>query len=198
MENSFAHSEKVLTLSMHKHEFGFYPGSGNISDVGGNLSHRNWSSINMPLADGLNDKQHIRIFANIMANLITNYKPQVLVVQCGADGLSGDRMNSFNLTLDSYEQSIKRILATNIPVIFLGGGGYNFPNTARLWTLITALSLGKCLDASIPEHDFFLDYGPTYELPITASMIPNQNSEKAISKNLEIISRNIDQINASD
>ena len=32
-------------------------------------------------------------------------------------------------------------------------GGYNFPNTARLWTYCTALALGEELDNDIPEHE---------------------------------------------
>ncbi len=37
-----------------------------------------------------------------------------------------------------------------IPTYFTGG--YNYPNTAKLWTSLTALALGEEISSEIPEH----------------------------------------------
>lgn len=41
-----------------------------------------------------------------MAKVMEMYQPSAVVLQCGADSLSGDRLGCFNLTIkgESYEQ----------------------------------------------------------------------------------------------
>src|SRR5699024_5301002 len=96
----------------------------------------------------------------------------------------------------SIEHCVRRLVSyREIPKIFLGGGGYNHPNVARLWASITAICAGReRLDVNIPDHDYWLQYGPTYELNIVPSMLPNRNTAESLQKNLDIIYRNIDQI----
>nr|XP_027197933.1 histone deacetylase 8-like isoform X1 [Dermatophagoides pteronyssinus] len=194
VEHAFAHTDKVFCLSFHKYEFGFFPDTGNIDDIG---SFRGkYHSINMTLRNGINDDQYIEIFDKIINKLIPKYKPQVIICQCGADGLSGDRMKSFNLTSRSYLHCIEKLLSINLPLIILGGGGYNYTNTAKLWTLITAKVLNQQLDSNIPDHNFFLYYGPDYDLSITESMLPNENDPKEYEEKLKIIFKNIEKIPA--
>lgn len=192
VEDAFSHTDKVVTFSIHKSEFGFFPGTGAITDIGS--SKGKYYSINMPLSDGINDQQYTSIFSRIINKLIPKYQPQVVICQCGADTLTGDRMNSFNLTLDSYNNCINKIITFGTPAVFLGGGGYNIVNTAKLWTSITATVLGKTLDENIPEHDLFIHYGPSYELTINASTRPNHNGTETVENNLQMILANIDQM----
>lgn len=56
-------------------------------------------------------------------------------------------------------------------------GGYNFPNTARLWTSITALATGTILDENIPEHKFWPQYGPDYVLHIEPTLAKDSNKK---------------------
>lgn len=193
VEDAFSHTDKVVTFSIHKQEFGFFPGTGDIADTGTGVRGK-YHSINMPLSDGVTDQQYSLVFQTIIEKLIPKYRPQVIICQCGGDTLSGDRMNSFNLTLQSYESCINKLLMFDIPIAFLGGGGYNAVNTAKLWTFITGIILGKTLDTNIPDHDLFLHYGPSYELTIEPSMRLNQNGPDSIQKKLETILTNIDKM----
>ncbi|OTF83938.1 hypothetical protein BLA29_001449 [Euroglyphus maynei] len=194
VEQAFLHTDKVFCLSLHKYEFGFFPDTGSIDDIG--LFRGKYHSMNMPLRNGINDDQYIEIFDKIINKLIAKYQPQVIICQCGADGLSGDRMKSFNLTSRAYLHCIKKLLQSHSPLMILGGGGYNFANTAKLWTLITAQVLDQQLDRNIPDHDFFLYYGPDYDLSITESMLPNENDPKEYNAKLEKILSNIEKIPA--
>lgn len=177
---------------------GFFPGTGALEEVGVGCKGR-YHCLNLPLADGADDATFTSALEAILSKLMPRFRPEVLVVQCGADGLSGDRRcASFNLTLEGYETVIGRLLELHgkeRPVLLLGGGGYHFPNTARLWTALTALCVDRSLDDSIPEHEQWLEYGPSYELPITASSRPNRNSSDSVAASLEAIIRNIEQIN---
>lgn len=75
------------------------------------------------------------------------FQPLAIVVQCGADGLKGDPLGQSNLTQTSFGSCVKQILKENIPTLFLGGGGYNFANTARLWTYLVSV----IVDENIPN-----------------------------------------------
>ncbi|KAH9517090.1 Histone deacetylase 8 [Dermatophagoides farinae] len=192
VEQAFVHTNKVLCLSLHKYEFGFFPDTGHINDIG--LFRGKYHSINMPLRNGINDDQYIEIFDKIINRLIPKYQPQVIICQCGADGLSGDRMKSFNLTSRTYLHCIEKLLEIRLPLLILGGGGYHHTNTAKLWTLITAKVFGQKLNPNIPDHEFFLYYGPDYDLSITESMLPNENDPQEYNEKLKIILANIEKI----
>lgn len=122
-------------------------------------------------------------------------------MQCGADSLYGDPidLNSpFNLTVDGYCKCIQLVIDKNVPAIFLGGGGYNFANTSRLWCAITGLLVNKSkskLCNDIPEHEYFLEYKPDYELNTTKGLIKNKMSEALNQTLVNKIIENLNSIN---
>lgn len=70
------------------------------------------------------------------------YQPSAVVLQCGADSLSGDRLGCFNLTLKGHAKCVEFVKKYNLPMLLLGGGGYTIRNVARCWTYETAVALG--------------------------------------------------------
>lgn len=124
-----------------------------------------------------------------MTNIFKLYKPEVCIIQCGADVIVGDPLGGSNLVPSDLIECINIILAQDLPTLFLGGGGYNFSNTARFWTLLTAHLCNIQLPEDIPDDvSEFLKYGPDYSLDLKASKyLPNMNSEKDLKRNAEII-----------
>ena len=57
------------------------------------------SSVNFPLRDGMDDESYQSIFQPVMGKVMEVYRPEAVVLQCGADSLAGDRLGCFNLTL---------------------------------------------------------------------------------------------------
>lgn len=55
MENAFLFTPKVLTLSLHQLEPGFFPGTGDVSSVG--LGRGKFYSVNVPYQAGITDAQ---------------------------------------------------------------------------------------------------------------------------------------------
>ena len=43
----------------------------------------------------------------VMARVMEMYRPNVVVLQCGADSLTGDRLGVFNLTLHGHAECVK-------------------------------------------------------------------------------------------
>lgn len=72
------------------------------------------------------------------------------------------------MTPHVFGDCVKKIMSLNLPCLFLGGGGYNLANTARNWTYLTSIIIGKELENDIPDdcmvswrsvldrHEFFM------------------------------------------
>ncbi|XP_018565278.1 histone deacetylase 8-like [Anoplophora glabripennis] len=180
VQNAFEFSNKILTLSFHKKSVGFYPGTGDLNEVGS--SKGKYYSLNVPLLDGIGHNNYLKLFDKIFPSVLMSFKPKCIVMQCGADGLNGDRIGQCNLTLKTIGECVDKVLKSDLPTLFLGGGGYNFANTARLWTYLTSIIADKELDDDIPDtSQYFVNYGPTYELHIDASLQKDVNTNDYIN-----------------
>ena len=114
---------------------------------------------------------------------LREFNPECIVVQCGVDGLSNDPFEEFLLSSFAFTGFFDRLLKSfdqNIPILILGGGGYNPPEAAKCWLLILAKILDIQLDRSIPYHEFLNYYGPSFSLD-------KQDEEyQILSKNVKI------------
>ncbi|RNA35554.1 histone deacetylase 8-like [Brachionus plicatilis] len=195
VQEAFEFTNKVLTLSFHKYMPGFFPGTGSLEDIGKGIGK--FYSVNVPLKTGIGDKNYVLMFSSIFSKIISVYKPETLVVQCGADSLTGDPIdisNPFNLTLEGYTKCIEMVIHTQLPTVFLGGGGYHLANSSRLWCHLTALIMAEKLKNDIPEHEMFLRYAPDYELCIEAGKVRDKNSLEYLDKTLNTILNNLNNI----
>lgn len=67
----------------------------------------------------------------LRAQVMEMYRPLAVVLQCGADSLTGDRLGCFNLTLKGHAEAVKHVKSFGVPMLVLGGGGYTIRNVAR-------------------------------------------------------------------
>ena len=63
---------------------------------------------------------------------MAHYKPTAIVLQCGADSLTGDKLGPFNLTLRGHGSCVALCKSFGVPLLLLGGGGYTVKNVARV------------------------------------------------------------------
>lgn len=110
------------------------------------------------------------------------FQPSAVVLQCGADSLTGDRLGCFNLTLKGHGKCVEFIKKYNIPLLLVGGGGYTIRNVARCWTYETAVALDTEIPNELPYNDYFEYFGPDFKLHISPSNMSNQNSEEYLEK----------------
>lgn len=64
----------------------------------------------------------IKLFFRILTKIQEKFQPEAVVCQCGADGLAGDPMESFNLTHKGLGKCVYFLLKWNLPTMILGGG----------------------------------------------------------------------------
>jgi histone deacetylase 1/2 len=117
--------------------------------------------VNFPLRDGIDDDSYETIFKPVMTKVMESYQPNAVVLQCGADSLTGDRLGCFNLTLKGacsrprrkrfhrgrffagHGKCVEFMKGYNLPLLLVGGGGYTIRNVARAWTYETAIALNQ-------------------------------------------------------
>nr|KAF6492202.1 histone deacetylase 8 [Molossus molossus] len=192
VEDAFSFTSKVMTVSLHKFSPGFFPGTGDVSDVG--LGKGRYYSVNVPIQDGIQDEKYYHIYESVLKEVYIAFNPKAVVLQLGADTIAGDPMCSFNMTPVGIGRCLKYVLQWQLATLILGGGGYNLANTARCWTYLTGVILGKTLSSEIPDHEFFTAYGPDYVLEITPSCRPDRNEPHRVQQILNYIKGNLKHV----
>ncbi|KAJ9576402.1 hypothetical protein L9F63_006758 [Diploptera punctata] len=123
------------------------------------------------------------------------FHPDAVVVQCGADGVNGDPTSGFNLTPQGLGMCVQSVLLWGVPTLFLGGGGYNLPNTSRCWTYLTSVILGQTINSSIPDiNDDFIRYSPDFELDVMPGNRTDLNTDDYLEQVVNTILKNLDNI----
>ena len=166
-----------MTLSYHRYgpydETGhkFFPGTGDITDVGLKGTVGEHFALNVPIPSGIDDRQYKYLFESTTSRAIEAFSPSAIVLQSGADSLGGDRLGQFNLNIRQHGECLSFVKNYGIPLLVLGGGGYTARNVARAWCHETALATDNQLPDSIPldlvslltrcSHSFVFCGGPS-------------------------------------
>ncbi|KOX74673.1 Histone deacetylase Rpd3 [Melipona quadrifasciata] len=142
-------------------------------------------AVNIPLRDGMDDESYESIFVPIISKVMETFQPSAVVLQCGADSLTGDRLGCFNLTVRGHGKCVEFVKKYNLPFLMVGGGGYTIRNVSRCWTYETSVAL-VALDYEIanelPYNDYFEYFGPDFKLHISPSNMANQNTPEYLEK----------------
>jgi len=118
----------------------------------------------------------------VIEKVMEVYRPGAIVLQCGADSLTGDRLGCFNLTIKGHGACVEFVKKFNVPLLVLGGGGYTVRNVARCWAYETGVLLDEKMSDELPYNDYYEYYGPDFMLHITPSNMENQNTPKYLDK----------------
>ena len=149
-----------MTVSFHQYGKDFFPGTGH-HDSTGYGEGKNYA-LNVPLHTGITDDMFVDLFQDVISQVIGKYKPDAIVMQCGADSLNEDKLGSFNLSTHGHGSCVDFVLKLGIPLVLLGGGGYTIPNVARCWAYETSIALGKPIETKLPVHE----YSNEYKVPV--------------------------------
>lgn len=161
VEQAFWSTDRVTTLSFHKYDRAeFFPGTGALDDTGplNNSSPGAHHSLNVPLNDGIQDAQYVKLFEDIVRPCVRTYQPTAIVLQCGADSLGGDRLGCFNVGIKAHASCVAFVKKFNLPLLVLGGGGYTPRNVAKAWAYETSLCIGAEVHPNLPAHTPFLEH----------------------------------------
>ncbi|KAI0003458.1 hypothetical protein F4779DRAFT_621883 [Xylariaceae sp. FL0662B] len=179
VEEAFYTTDRVMTCSFHKYGE-YFPGTGELRDIG--IGQGKYYAVNFPLRDGIDDSSYKSIFEPVISSVMEFYNPDAVVLQCGGDSLSGDRLGCFNLSMDGHANCVKFVKSFNRPTLVLGGGGYTMRNVARTWAFETGLLVDANMDRTLPFNEYYEYYAPEYALEVRASNMENANSPEYLEK----------------
>jgi histone deacetylase 1/2 len=189
VEEAFYCTDRVMTCSFHKHG-DFFPGTGAITDLGAKKGK--YYSVNFPLKEGMDDASYSSVFEPVIEKIMEVYKPTAIVLQCGADSLTGDRLGCFNLTLKGHGEAVRFVKGFGVPLLVLGGGGYTIRNVARCWVYETSVLLDTPLGEDIPYNDYYEYYAPDFKLHLTPSMaMENLNEREELERTTQEVLENL-------
>jgi acetoin utilization deacetylase AcuC-like enzyme len=125
-QHSFSDDPRILYFSTH--QFPYYPGTGDFSEVG--HGRGKGFTINVPLPVGNGDDDYSKIFKKVLEPVADTFKPQLVLVSAGFDIHYEDPLGGMEVTpegfarLTSIAQSIAQKHA-NGRLLFTLEGGYH-------------------------------------------------------------------------
>jgi acetoin utilization protein AcuC len=130
--------EDPLLFFADIHEDGrhLFPGTGFTTETGKGAAVG--TKLNIPVEPGGDDETFISEF-NRIEQFVDDAKPELIILQCGADGLAGDPITHLQYSAKAHRHAadVMHRLAhkhCNGRIIGLGGGGYNRVNIGAAWT----------------------------------------------------------------
>ncbi len=130
---------RVLTVSLHESGKYLFPGTGEIRELGSGAGRG--LKLNLPLEPFTEGGSYLEVFEQVIPPALRHFRPDVLVVQAGADAHFDDPLSDLMLTTRDYEAIFRRILGwadefTEGRVLFTLGGGYSVRATPRVWAIL--------------------------------------------------------------
>lgn len=144
VEHGFAADPDARLISIH--EDGLWPRTGALSDNAGG------SAFNLPVPAGLNDTEMAMILDELILPAIADFKPDAVVLQCGADAVEEDPQSHLSLSNAAHLAVVRALRPLSPRFLVLGGGGYNPWSVGRLWTSVWGVLAGHDLPDRLPPQ----------------------------------------------
>jgi acetoin utilization deacetylase AcuC-like enzyme len=85
--------------------------------------------LDVPLKDGISDKEYLYLLESNLDSIISKFKPNFIFYQCGVDILETDKLGKLAVTMRGCAQRDKLVFETakqlNAPIVCSMGGGYS-------------------------------------------------------------------------
>jgi len=158
VQKAFYNIDQVLTISLHESGYTLFPGTGFEYEIGEGQGEG--FSVNLPFPPYTEDDTYLWAFEEVVPELLSIFKPDILVTQLGVDTFFDDPLTNLRLSIYAFEKVVQRIRDLAPRWVALGGGGYQISNVARAWTLAWAIMNGIELKEEIPES--YLNWAESY------------------------------------
>ena len=132
------------TLLVSTHEENRWPRSGAVTDAGvGNM-------FNLPMSAACNDADMALALDRVILPAVTQFKPDAIVLQCGADAVIEDPQSRMALSNNALWDVVASLRTLAPRYVVTGGGGYNPWSVGRAWTGVWATLNGHDIPDILP------------------------------------------------
>jgi len=200
VERAFWDDDRVLTISVHQHPGTLFPGTGYAQDLGGPAARG--TAVNVALPPGTGDAAWLRVLDGVVAPLVEDFAPQLLLTQHGCDSHALDPLAELAVSVDA-QRAAALLMAELADAhaggrwVATGGGGYEVVSVVpRVWAHLAAVVAGSPLDPATPVpaawRDLVADLsdveaprtmgegGPAAFRPWTAGYDPDDEVDRAV------------------
>ena len=128
----------LIFADIHQDGRTLYPGTGFAHEIGKGAAAG--TKLNIPLLPGMGDRDFLDVWPRVIEHL-RQFKPEFILMQCGADGLTGDPIANLRYSPETHAFAAKQLCQlanelTNGRIMGFGGGGYNRANLAAAWCAV--------------------------------------------------------------
>lgn len=145
----------VLTASIHQDGRTLYPGTGFVEETGAHFT-----SINVPLMPYTTGDAWLWAFENGILPALSAFEPEAIVLQMGTDPHPFDPLGHLRVSVQHWLGAVERVRDLGVPIVALGGGGYNLSTVPRMWVAAILTLAGLPIPERLPE-----DLGAEWDAP---------------------------------
>jgi acetoin utilization protein AcuC len=154
VQTIFYDDPNVLTISLHESGQYLYPGTGEVYELGSGAGIG--KKLNIPLHPFTEAASYLAAFKAVVPQALGSFRPDVLVVQAGADAHVGDPLAELLLTTQAYESLYRTLLELagrfcHGRALFTLGGGYDVGSVPRVWALLYLTVHGLPVPRELPD-----------------------------------------------
>lgn len=141
VEMALGDDPRVMLVSIHERDR--WPFTGLSSSAAANI----W---NFPVPKGFHDSDFDLIWEQAVLPLVTDFAPQAILLQAGADALADDPLSKLSLSNNAHIDAVTSLKGLSPRFLVVGGGGYNPYTVSRCWTALWAVLSGQDMPDPLP------------------------------------------------
>ncbi len=149
----FYNDPSVLDIDFHESGRYLFPGTGFPDETG--AGEAKGLKVNIPLLPGTGDEAYLKAFKRLVPALVSKFRPEIVLLQCGADGHFDDLLAHLRMSTNLYREIVREMHRIahelcNGRFLLLGGGGYTLANVPRVWATAFTTLAEVNIDNKIP------------------------------------------------
>jgi acetoin utilization protein AcuC len=130
----------LIVADIHETGMALYPGTGFPNETGRGAAKG--TKLNLTLSPGAGDAEFFRAWDQA-ERFVDRARPELVILQCGADGLAGDPLADLRLTPAAHGHAARRLVEiaerhAQGRLMAFGGGGYSLENLGTAWCAVLA------------------------------------------------------------